>query len=192
MEDRLAATHGLYIFAPDADLVAALGQLLQRMLGHARFDIDITAGSAVLEKARGLQGLLQAHAVVDVIGHELRMGHGLHRAAHDAEADMLVALFHEGRNDGVERALSTGEHVGMLGIEIETRAAILQHKAHAFHGDARAEAGIYALNPTSDVAVFIHDGEVGCVASDRVAGVHLAVRAIGIDLGGALASVVFR
>ena len=43
VQNRLAAAHGLHVFAPDSDLVAALGQLLQRRCGHARFDVDIAA-----------------------------------------------------------------------------------------------------------------------------------------------------
>ncbi len=89
VQDGLAAAHGLHVFAPDADFVAALGQLLQRRFGHARFDLDIATGGIALEEARRLQSSLQAHAVVDVIGDELRVRHGLHRASHDAEADVF-------------------------------------------------------------------------------------------------------
>jgi hypothetical protein len=70
-----------------------------------------TAGRSFRE-ARRFQRFLHVHSVIDDVGNELRVRQRLHRAAHDAEADVLVALFHEGRNDGVEGALAAGENVG--------------------------------------------------------------------------------
>ncbi len=77
----------------------------------------------------------------------------------------------------------------MLGIERETGAAILQDEPHPLHGNARAEGIVDALNPTGDVAVFIHHGQVRRIAAHRVAGLYVAIRAMGIDLGGAFARV---
>ena len=79
------------------DLVAALGKLLQGAGGHARFNRDVAAGGVALGEARRFQRRLQVHAVIDDIGDELRVRQRLIRAAHDAEADVLVAALHEGR-----------------------------------------------------------------------------------------------
>ena len=84
--------------------------------------------------------------------------------AHDAEADVQVAALHERRDDGVERALAAGEHVGMLGIERESGAAILQSEAHAVDRDAGTEIAEDALNPARDVAVVVDHGQIGGIA----------------------------
>ena len=81
---------------------------------HAIFDRNVAAGGIALGEARRFQRRLNVHPVIDDIGDELRVRQRLVRPAHDAEADMLIAAFHESRNDGVERPLAAGEHVGML------------------------------------------------------------------------------
>jgi len=63
-------------------------------------------------KARRFEGSLNIHLEVDHVGDELRVGLRLVPAAHDAEGHASVALLGEGRNDGVQRALAAGEHVG--------------------------------------------------------------------------------
>ena len=57
------------------------------------------------------------------------------------------------------------ERVGMRGIEIEQRPAILQMEAHALHRHTRAEAHTEALNQRDDVAVLVDDAEVDGVAA---------------------------
>jgi len=48
------------------------------------------------------------HTIVNDVG-ELRVALSLIPAAHDAETDMDLALLHECRDDGVDRALVSGE-----------------------------------------------------------------------------------
>ena len=50
----------------------------------------------------------------------MRVGQRLVEAAHDAEADVIVALLHEGRNDGVKGALARRERVRVGGIEMKS------------------------------------------------------------------------
>ena len=48
-----------------------------------------------------------------MFGDELRVRLRLVEAAHDAEADLDVALLHERRDDRVQRPLARREHVRM-------------------------------------------------------------------------------
>ena len=94
--------------------------------------------------------------MVHDVGNELRVRLRLVQPAHDAEADVHVALLHEGRNDGVERPLARRERVGMVGIHLEQPAAILQREAVIVHHHARAEMLVEALDQRDDVAVAVH------------------------------------
>jgi hypothetical protein len=60
-------------------------------------------------------------------------------AAHDAKPYVVVASLHEGRNDGVEWALVTGERVRFSRVQHKQGSAILQGKSHTSYGDARAK-----------------------------------------------------
>ena len=90
------------------------------------------------------------------------------RSTHDSKADVLIAAFHEPGDDGVIRTLATRQNVGMLGIQTETRAAILQHESHAIHRDSRAERGKDTLNPAGDVALAVDDGQINGIAAGNL------------------------
>lgn len=113
-------------------------------------------------------------------------------APHDAEADVLVAFFHECRNDGVEGTLAAGEYVGTPRFQREKRAAILQDEPHALGGQARAEFVIDALNPAGDVALLVDHRQIGRVAADGIAVRDVAIGFIRIDERGAFFRVRFR
>ena len=81
----------------------------------------------------------------------------------------------------MEGPLAACEDVRMLRIEIEAAAAILQLKAHSFHGNARSEVSEDALNPTGDIAILIDHGEIGCVAAYGFARRNIAIGAIRVD-----------
>ena len=84
-----------------------------RGLRNQRFDVHVAAGERALREAAGLERLLDVEAEVGDVGHELRVRLRLVEAAHDAEPDPHVALFHERRDDRVQRALARREHVRM-------------------------------------------------------------------------------
>ena len=71
--------------------------------------LDIAAFEGVLGEAWLFERGLDIHSVVDDIGDELRVRLCLVPASHDAEADVHVPLLHKGRDDGVQRALVSGE-----------------------------------------------------------------------------------
>ena len=71
-----------------------------------------------MQKARGIPGLLDIHAVVDNVHHDLHVPLGLHGTAHQAETHQRRAVLHqEGRDDGVEGALARGIGVRVIGIQ---------------------------------------------------------------------------
>ena len=105
-------------------------------MSNVAADIEI---AAYRETSR-LHSGLKIHAIIDHIGHELGVCERLVGAAHDAKPDVVVASLHEGRNNGVEWALVTGERVRFSRVvQREQRSAILQRKSHTSHGDARAK-----------------------------------------------------
>ncbi len=95
-------------------LVAQLGEFKAHRFGHGFLDLHIAACEGSLGEASGLERLLNAHAVIDDVGDELRVRLRLVPAAHDAEADAHIALLHEAGDDGVQRTLVPGQHVGAL------------------------------------------------------------------------------
>src|SRR5260370_42151217 len=86
---------------------------------------------------------------------------------------------------------SAREHVRMIPVERKTRTSILQFEAHAFNRDARAEAGVDALNPTGYIAFAIDDRQIDGVATGWTAVTHSSVRSLWIDPPSACESVVF-
>ena len=81
----------------------------------AVFDGHVAAAKSFLGEARRFEGHLNIHPVVHDVGNELRVRLRLVQAAHDSEAHVHVALFHEGRDDGVEGPLARRQRVGMAG-----------------------------------------------------------------------------
>ena len=71
--------------------------------------------------------------------------------------------------------LATCQHVRMMRVQRKQRAAILHDEPHALRRDPGAELVVHALNPARDVAVFIHHGQIGGVAADRVAVRHQVI-----------------
>ena len=65
-------------------------------------------------KRGALKRGLNIHSVIDDVGGELRVCQRLVGSAHDSETDVLIAAFHECRDDRVERPFAAGEHVGVL------------------------------------------------------------------------------
>src|SRR5258706_2807836 len=107
------------------------------------------------------------------------------RAAHDAESDMQVAALHEGRDDGVKRPLAAGENVGMVRLQREPRATVLQQESHAIDGDSGTELRVHALDPTGYVAVLVDDREIGGITADWLTWRHHTIRLVWIDQGRA-------
>ena len=120
------------------------------------------------------------------------MSQRLVRAAHDAESDVVITVFHKGGNNGVEGALARGQSVGFGRIEHEKSSAILQEESHAAHGDTGTEAGEIALAQREDVAIVIDGRQVRGVAAGGHARLGIAVGFLQIDLLRTLFSVILR
>src|SRR2546425_9286476 len=87
VEHRLAVAEVRRARWPHLQIVPEPGELRSDLLGDARLDLDVASFECALGEAARLQRLLDAHAVVDHVHHELRVRLGLVPAAHDAEAD---------------------------------------------------------------------------------------------------------
>ena len=67
---------------------------------------------AAYREARLFHRGLNVHVVVDDVGNKLRVRQRLIHSSHDAETDVLVPVFHEGGNDGVEGTFVAGKRIG--------------------------------------------------------------------------------
>lgn len=104
----------------------------------------------------------------------------LHETAHDAVDGVQGAVRGVGdhcRDDGVVGAFARGEHVGVVGAEVEVCAAVLESEAATCGDDARAEAGVVAVDERDAIAVFVGYGEVDGVA------VVVSWAAVVVDVG---------
>ena len=111
--------------------------------------------------------MLDVEIEVGDVRDELRVRLRLIPRAHDPEPDAHAVLLHEPGNDRVERPLSRREHVRVIGVEREQRAAVLKHEA-AFPGtDAAAESVVRALDERDDVAVPVDGGKIDRIAAVR-------------------------
>ena len=98
---------------------------------------------------------MNVHPEVDDVGNELGVGLSLVPGTHDAETHPQVPLLHEARNDRMKRTLARCEDVGVLVVEREEGAAILQREAGAGRDQPAAESLVDALNQRHDVAFTI-------------------------------------
>src|SRR6266850_2191938 len=142
-------------------------QLVAGLLRDRALHLHIAPFERPLGEPSRLQRLLDGHAEVRDVHHELRVGLRLVPAAHDPEADPHVVLLHEGRDDRVQRPLAAGDGVRLPRLEREQVAAVLQHEAGVLGRQARPEAGVVALDERDDVPLAVHDAEVDGVASAR-------------------------
>ena len=126
--------------APFAPRGRAPPARLARGLRHQRLDVDVAAAERSLREAARLERLLDVEAVVGDVGDELRVRLRLVEAAHDAEADLHVALLHERRDDRVQRPLARRERVRVAVFEREQRAAVVQHEAGARRDERRCRS----------------------------------------------------
>ena len=81
---------------------------------------------------------------------DLRLAVGAHAAEHRPE---LLVLERERRDQRVQRHLAGLEAIGMLRVEREIGAAVLQHHAGLGGGDARAEHAVQAEDQRRGVAL---------------------------------------
>ena len=142
----LAAVVGLVVVvttgsAPrhDAQVMAERRERIARRQGNQLFDRHIAAGEGGLREAAGLERLLDVEAAVGNARDELRVRLRLIEPAHDAEPDAHGVLLHERGNDRVQRSLARREHVGMVRLEREERAPVLQREPRAGRHETAAE-----------------------------------------------------
>ena len=118
----------------------------------------------------------------------------LHRAAHHAEAGIrLAALGDERRDDRLERALARCVAVGMVLLQHEHLATILQDEAQPRRRHAAAHAAVIGLDQRHHHAVGVSHGHVDGVALLQLlrrARLHFLQRLVHRDQRAALCGVV--
>ena len=99
IEHGLAPAHRGGICAAHIEDVAHVRELVANIRGSASITMlqPKCAGTWLTVKRAVGERLLDIHVVVDEVGDELRVGKGLVDSAHDAEADVLVAMLHKSR-----------------------------------------------------------------------------------------------
>ncbi|QNG73598.1 hypothetical protein EIELFIGP_02424 [Stenotrophomonas maltophilia] len=141
-------------------------------IGHRRGLTRRFSRAFVLD-ARRITGFLQVHPEIHQVHHDLRMALRLHRAAHHAEAGIrLAALGDEPRNDGLEWTLARRVAVGMVLLQHEHLATVLQDETQTGRCHAAAHATVVGLDQRNHHAVGVGHGHV-----DRVALLQLLRRA---------------
>ena len=113
----------------------------------------------------------------------------LHVAAHHAKAHHRLAVFgEEAGNDRLERPLARRHAIGVVRVEREAIAAVLQRHAPLRDHDARAEAHVVALDEGDHHAGGIGGSEIDRAAAHRVA--RLEILCLGaIDQFGAASQI---
>src|SRR5258708_38549739 len=139
------------------DEMAAALELVDGAARIARLDVQRVARlaerEAAREPARITDCLLDIAAVIDhgdvSLELDLRLAVGAHAAEHRPE---FLLLERQRGNQRVQRHLAGLEAVGMLWIEREIGAAVLQHHAGRAGGDAGAEHAIEAEDQRGGIA----------------------------------------
>src|SRR5205085_4668371 len=126
------------------------------------------------------------------VRHELSMRQRLVRASHDAESNMLITLFHKGRNNRVERTFAGSHEVGTLWVQGEECSSVLQNETHAAHRNAGSKQLVVTLNQGNDVAFAIHCSQISSLTGGWGPRLWLAVRALRVDQLGPLFRILFR
>jgi hypothetical protein len=90
------------------NLVTALCQAGADTERDGFLHLDITTFERLLGETGLFKCSLDVHAKIHDVGNKLRVGLRLIPAAHNAKADVNVALLHEGGDDGMERTAQRG------------------------------------------------------------------------------------
>src|ERR1700730_16585359 len=147
--------------------VAHGGKLRAHLRRHRRFDLHVAALEGFLVESPRLERLLDVHAEIDDVGHELRVRLRLVPAALDAEADISFALLQEAGNDVVQRSLAPFQRVGQAGFQGEEGPAVVQHESRSRGHEARSKAVVVALDERDDVSVAVDHAQVDGVLALR-------------------------
>ena len=116
-------------------------------------------------KARRIARLLQAHAEVDQVHHDLHMALRLHLPAHHTETDPRPAILRdERRDDRLKRTFARRISVELSFLEIKQRPAILQRETQPLRRHARTEAQIQTLNQRYHVPLPVRRRQINRVA----------------------------
>ena len=108
---------------------------------------------------RRVPRFLEIHPEVHEIDDDLHMALRLDVAAHDAVCNQRQAIFRDESGDnGMKRTLPRAEIIGMLRIQAEPRAAVLQAEAQPARHVPRTAAMVDGLDERDHVPVLVSHG----------------------------------
>jgi len=119
---------------------------------------------------------------VDRVHHDLHMTPGLHEAAHHAERSYrLAAASEKTGDDRMIRLFPRLQAVGVIRVEREVGAAVLQRDARSRHDKAGAESHVVALDERYHIAFAVCGAGAAIVDADGLD----PLRLIGGEVGRA-------
>ena len=118
-------------------------------------------------EAGGIKRTLRVHVVVYHIAEDINVTLRLHKPTHVRKArEEFAVLRHHRRNDSVVRALPPGQHVRVLLIQAEVRAAALEREAAALGDEATPKSEVDRVHHRDRVALAVDDLERDRVGTD--------------------------
>ena len=110
---------------------------------------------------------MRIESVIDQSLQNLEVPLRLHEPSHHAKTSVKGAVLvgSQPGDDGVVRAFSGSERVGVCGIQAETMAAVLKGKSPSFGDDASAESHVIAVDEGARVSVLIDNGKVDSIGT---------------------------
>lgn len=97
-------------------------------------DLDIASLKASLRETAAFERFLNVETEIGNIRDELSVSLRLIKSAHDSETDLHAVLFHECRNDCVQRSFARLQRVRMILFEREEAAAVVRDESGAGSG----------------------------------------------------------
>jgi len=123
--------------------------------------------------ARRVESRLWISAVAQELKEGLHVALGLHKAAHDPEGAVGLALFRQkAGNNRVVGPFAPGQTIVVAFFECKIQEAIIQRNPRLRHHDARPEAVVIGLNHGHHVAILIARAEIDRGAIQGIAVAH--------------------
>jgi len=182
----LGVAHGLGPVLHVADVVSPAAQLGGDAVGDAGLELErlgLFAPGTAIEPAGSLDGFLHVKTIVDDAGEHRGLALGLSLAPHGAKQERRLAVTQgHGRDDGVERPLAWLQSIGMLRVELEKRAPVLEEDARPLGHKAGTELEVDALDERHGEPVLVGGAHVDGVAAHAGVDAGGRLRALHVDL----------
>src|SRR5262249_25777818 len=183
MHDHLARTEEGRIGRANIQFVTSGDKLLLHSGRNAVLDADLATSGRLDRETRRIDRSLNVHLEIDEVGDELGLRLRLVHSTDNAEADMQIALFEEGRHQRMKRPGSGPQRVWLRGSEKKSTAAIVKMKTAPFDCYAVSKGITQTLDNGGYVAVPVGNSQVHGVAQFRLSWFRRTIRFARIDAG---------